>query len=96
MSTIQPSDDLAGEIVRSNVAYVDKESSVLAASKLMRESGATQLLVTAVTDGVFVAIGIVTAGDIVTRVVATGLDPAVLTAGDITWSGSRGPARSSP
>jgi len=90
MLTIQRSDDLAGEIARSNVAYVDKEASVLTVSKLMRESGATQLLVTGVTDGVFVAIGIVTAGDIVTRVIATGLDPAVLTAGDITWSGSQG------
>jgi CBS domain-containing protein len=90
MLSIQRADDLASEIAKSNVTYVDKEASVLAASKLMRASGATQLLVTEITDGVFVAIGIVTAGDIVTRVVATGLDPAVLTAGDITWWGSHG------
>jgi len=90
MLTIQSSDDLASEIAKSNVTYVDRDASVLAASRLMRESGATQLLVTEVTAGVFVAIGIVTAGDIVTRVIATGLDPAVLTAGDITWSGSHG------
>lgn len=90
MLSIQRSDELASEIARSNVAYVDKEASVLAASKLMRESGATQLLVTEVTEGVFVAIGIVTAGDIVTRVIAHGLDPALVTAGDITWSGSQG------
>ncbi len=89
MLTIQRSDDLASEIAKSNVMYVDKEASVLAASKVMRESGVSELLVTEVTDGVFVAIGIVTADDIVTRVIATGLDPAVLTAGDITWSGSQ-------
>lgn len=89
MLTIRRSDDLASEIAKSNVMHVDKEASVLTASKLMRESGATQLLVTEVTDGVFVAIGIVTAGDIVSRVIAAGLDPAVLTAGDITWSGSQ-------
>lgn len=96
MLTITRSPDLASEIARSDVTYVDKEASVLAASRLMRESGANQLLVTGMTNGVFIAIGIVTAGDIVTRVVATGLDPAVLTAGDITWSGSRGWNRASP
>ena len=96
MLTIQRSGDVASEIARSNVAYVDKEASVLAASKLMRESGGTQLLVTEVANGVVVGIGIVTAGDIVTRVIAMGLDPAVVTAGDITWSGSQGSARSGP
>jgi CBS domain-containing protein len=63
--------DLAGEIAKSQLTHVDKELSVLAAGKLMRESGATELLVTGVTDGIFRAIGIVTANDIVTRVVAT-------------------------
>jgi CBS domain-containing protein len=89
MLMVTRSNDLAGEIANSQLTHVDKELSVLAASKLMRESGATELLVTAVTGGVFKAIGIVTANDIVTRVVATGLDPAVLTTGDITWAGTR-------
>lgn len=90
MLTKLPSDDLAGEIARSNFTSVDKEASVLSVSKLMRQSGATELVVTGVTDGVFLAIGILTASDIVTRVVATGVDPSVLTAGDITWSGLQG------
>jgi len=59
---------------------------VLEASKLMRKSGTTELLVTGVANGMLLPIGIVTANDIVTRVIATGLDPAVLTAGDIAWS----------
>ena len=87
MLTIRRNDDLTGAIAMSSVTNVDKEATVLIASKLMRSSGATRLLVTELTDGVFVAIGIVTAGDIVTRVIAAGLDPSVLTAGDITWSG---------
>ena len=81
-----PSTDLEGEIARSHLMSVDRETSILEASRLMRESGATELLVTGATQGVLLAIGIVTATDIVTRVVAAGLDPAVLTAGDITWS----------
>jgi CBS domain-containing protein len=93
---IERSADLASEIARSHIAYLDKEASVFFASKLMRESGATQLLVTEVANGVFVAVGIITAGDIVTRVIAAGLDPAVLTAGDITWSGSQGCACTKP
>jgi CBS domain-containing protein len=32
-------------------------------------------------------IGVVSARDFVTRIVAPGLDPAVFTAGDIAWSG---------
>jgi len=81
--------DMATGIDTGNVTYVDKEASVVFASKLMRESGATQLLVIEVTADVFVTIGVLTACDIVNRVIAAGLDPAVLTAGDITWSGSQ-------
>jgi len=88
---ILPSNDLADEIAKHNLTHVDREASVLTASKLMRTSGATELLVTGVTDGVLLAIGIVTANDIVVRVIAAGLDPAVLTAGDITWSGLSAP-----
>lgn len=76
-------------IVRTNehkLAHIDREASVLDASKLMRTSGATELLVVDKADGIAFAFGILTANDIVTRVIATGLDPAVLTTGDITWS----------
>ena len=92
MHAILPSDDLAGEIAKYKLTHVDKEVSVLDASKLMQKSGATELLVTSITNGVFLAIGIVTANDIVTRVIAAELDPAVLTAGDITWSSALAPS----
>ena len=87
MHMILPSNDLANEITKHKLTHVDMETSVLMASKLMRASGATELLVTGVRDGVLLAIGVVTANDIVIRVIAAELDPAVLTAGDITWSG---------
>jgi CBS domain-containing protein len=60
---------------------------VLEASKLMRKSGKTELLVTDQVDGMLLPLSIVTANDIVRRVIALDLDPAVLTTGDIAWSG---------
>lgn len=67
--------------------HVDRETSVLDASKVMRMSHSTELLVVDGSRGLPFVFGILTAIDIVTRVIATGLDPAVLTAGDIAWSG---------
>ena len=67
-------------------AYVDRELSILEASRLMRTSGAGELLVTDPAEGTLLPVGVVTARDIVTRVVAAELDPSVLTAGDIWWS----------
>jgi CBS domain-containing protein len=58
----------------------------------MRKSGAEELLVTDGAEGTLLPVGVVTAHDIVTRVVATGLDPSVLTTGDISWSDESGPA----
>jgi hypothetical protein len=49
----------------------------------MRERGATELLVLGQVEGEPRTVGLVTEHDIVTRVVALGLDPAVLTVGDI-------------
>ena len=49
----------------------------------MREQGARQLLVVAEVDGQPRAVGSVSEHDIVTRVLALGLDPDVVTAGDI-------------
>ena len=62
---------------------VHSEASIIEASRLMRQYRATRLLVMAEADGAARALGVVTADDIVTRVVAVALDPAVLTAGDI-------------
>ena len=44
MHMILPSNDLADEIAKHKLTHVDREASVLMASKLMRASGATELL----------------------------------------------------
>ena len=78
---------IGSEIKNRKLTHIDREASVLEASKLMRKSGSTELLVTGEANGTVLPLGIVTANDIVTRVIATELDPAVLTIGDIAWSG---------
>ena len=70
---------------KRRLAYVERELSILQASRLMRKSGAAELLVTDRTQGMLLPVGVVTARDIVTRIVAAELDPGVLTAGDISW-----------
>jgi len=87
MITIQRTNTTSSEIINYKLTHVDRETSVLEASKLMRKSGTTELLVTAEANGVLRPLGILTAKDIVTRVVATELDPAVLTTGDIAGPG---------
>jgi CBS domain-containing protein len=87
MIMIQRSNITNGEIINHKLTHVDREASVLHASKLMRKSGATELLVTVEADGILRPLGILTAEDIVTRVIATELDPAVLTTGDIAGPG---------
>jgi CBS domain-containing protein len=62
---------------------VHRDSSILEASRIMRQCAATELVVVSETEGRAYPLGVVTAGDIVTRVMAVGLDPAVMTAGDI-------------
>lgn len=83
MLTIVNSENLAGEIATHNLIKVDGNTSVLDASKLMRKSGMSELLVTREANGRLWAFGVVTASDFVTRVMAAGLDPSVLTTGDI-------------
>lgn len=83
MFTIATTENVAGEIAANHLTHVDRNASVFEASRLMRNSGATELLVTRETNGRVLALGVVTAGDFVTRVIAAGLDPAVLTTGDI-------------
>jgi CBS domain-containing protein len=72
------------------LACVDRELSVLELSRVMRKLGTTRLLVTSGRGDTRRAVGVVTARDIVTRIVAVELDPAVLTAGDIAWASPPG------
>ena len=79
-----------GEIAMRKPICVDLNTSALAATELMRIYQVAELVVTDQADGSLVPVGILSARDIVTRIIATGLDPAVVTAGDITWSESIG------
>ena len=83
MIVIVDSENLASEIATHKLTNVDRNTSVFEASKLMRNTGTAELLVTRQTGGNLLALGVVTASDFVTRVMAAGLDPSVLTAGDI-------------
>ena len=88
MFVVVNSENLASEIALHHLTNVDRNTSVFEASKLMRKAGTAKLLVTRETDGVLLALGVVTASDFVTRVIAAGLDPSVLTAGDIAGFGT--------
>ena len=74
------------ELSKRRLAYVDRELSNLEASRVIRMSGAAELLVTDPGEGTLLPVGVVTARDIVIRDVAAELDPTVLTAGDISWA----------
>jgi CBS domain-containing protein len=87
MITIPESGVTSDEIRSRQMTHVDREASIFDASLLMRKSRVAELLVTGEVNGTLHPIGVLTADDIVTRVIAAGLDPAVLTAGDIAWCG---------
>jgi CBS domain-containing protein len=79
-------DTPVGVIFRRKPVCVGRGMTIVAASQLMRLHGVGELVVTDFTDGRSVPAGIVSTRDIVTRIIATELDAAVLTAGDIVWS----------
>ena len=87
MITIPQTAVAGGKIINHELTHVHREASVFEASRVMRKSGRTELLVTDEVDGKLVPLGLVTANDIVMHVIAAGLDPTVLTAGDISWPG---------
>jgi CBS domain-containing protein len=77
---------LAGERISESARLcVDGDMTVLDASRLMRSYRVATLVVAEYSAGAWVATGVLSARDIVTRVIAAGLDPSVVTAGDITW-----------
>ena len=85
MIMIQQTGLKGSDIINHQLTHIDWAASVLEASKLMHKSGTAELLVTGEASGLLVSLGVVTARDIVTRVIAAELDPNVLTMGDITW-----------
>lgn len=88
MLTIHESNFVGDKVNSGRMTDVDQDATILEACKLMRQTGLTELVVTAEAGGTLVSLGILTANDIVTRVIAAELDPAVLTAGDIALSES--------
>jgi CBS domain-containing protein len=71
-------------ICNRSVAFTTRETTVAAAAKLMRHGHVGSLVVVdRMNGGKRMPIGIVTDRDIVVEVIATGLDPAVITVGDI-------------
>lgn len=81
------SEVLVGDVPARYPVCVDRSATILAASNLMRIYQVEDLLVTHQRDGRLVPEGILSACDIVTLIIATELDPAVLTVGDMMWSG---------
>jgi len=72
-----------GDICVREVVTATRETTIQQAAQLMRENHVGDLLVVDQQNGVRTPVGIVTDRDIVISVVAMGLDPAVLSVGDI-------------
>jgi len=72
-----------GEICNREVVFVQRETTVLEASRLMRQYHVGDLVVIDESAGKRVPVGIVTDRDIVLEIVCMELDASVLTVGDI-------------
>jgi CBS domain-containing protein len=72
-----------GEVCKREVVTVTRETTISEAARLMRKHHVGDVVVIKEKGGRRKPIGIVTDRDVLVEVVATGLDPAVLTVGDI-------------
>jgi len=72
-----------GEICTREVVYCGREASVTEVAQLMRNHHVGDLIVADTRDGMLVPVGIVTDRELVVRVLAEGVAPDVLTAGDL-------------
>src|SRR5688500_14549524 len=72
-----------GEICNRDTVVVKRDDTALEAAKLMRQHHVGDVIVVEERDGVTVPVGIVTDRDLVVEIMATGLDPDVITVGDI-------------
>ena len=71
------------ELCNREVIIIQKEESALEAAKLMRQHHVGDVIVVEEKNGPRKPIGIVTDRDLVVEIMATELDPAVITVGDI-------------
>lgn len=72
-----------GEICNRDVIILRREDTVLDAAKTMRQHHVGDVVVVEERDGVRIPVGIVTDRDLVVEIMATELDQAVITVGDI-------------
>lgn len=72
-----------GEICTRNVTIAFRATTVDGAARLMRENHVGCLVVVDEAGGLRIVVGVLTDRDIVTAVVAPGLDPATLCVGDV-------------
>ncbi|SFN65631.1 CBS domain-containing protein [Nitrosospira briensis] len=72
-----------GEICNRDTVIVKRDDTVLEAAKLMRQHHVGDVVVVEERDGATIPVGIVTDRDLVVEIMATGLDPGVITVGDI-------------
>jgi CBS domain-containing protein len=75
-----------GIVGTRHAVCIDRNESVEAASCAMRIQEVDHVVVTVTEREAKTPLGIISARDIVTRVVALGLDSSVITAGDLLWS----------
>jgi CBS domain-containing protein len=66
-----------------DTACVDGNATVADASRVMREWNVDQVVVTEAGQGAPIPVGVLSARDVVDRVVALDLDPSVVTAADV-------------
>lgn len=71
------------EICSREVVIVRRNETVLEAAKLMRQHHAGDVVVVEDRNSIQIPVGIVTDRDLVMEIMAIGLDPAVITVGDI-------------
>ena len=72
-----------GEICNREVIIVHRDETVQEAAKLMRQHHVGDVVVVENRNGVSAPVGIVTDRDVVVKIVATELDQATMTVGDI-------------
>lgn len=75
-----------GEICNREVVITRVEDSILNAAKLMRKHYVGYVLVVHQSNGSCIPVGIITDRDLVVEILATEIDPAILTVGDIMAS----------
>jgi CBS domain-containing protein len=72
-----------GEICNREVIVIQRDATIVEAAKLMRQFHVGALIVVEKRDGRQIPAGVVTDRDLIVEVVATELDAAVITVGDI-------------